>query len=193
MRCKKEFFIKGRSFHFYNHAVDEEALFYNRDDYLILLRKLKTVLLLHSASIFAYCLMPNHFHFLIRQDNDRPAYKIFNNLFSYYVQVFNKRHNRKGRLFQGPLKHKLINKEEYLIYLCQYIHCNPVKAGIINNIEEWEFSNYLEWTGNRNGTLFCDDLLNEYFENREHYEESIHEYEQYLKEKEFRSYLFDEP
>jgi len=192
MRCKKEYFIKNRSFHFYNHAVNGENMFYKRNDYILLLKKLKSILELYPASIFAYCLMPNHFHFLIRQDGDIPAYRIFNNLFSYYVQVFNKLHNRKGRLFRGPLQHKLINNEEYLIYLCQYIHCNPIKAHLVNALKEWEFSNYLEWIGNRNGTLFCDALLKEYFENREHYVNSIHEYERYFKNKEFKEMLIDD-
>ena len=167
-------------------------MFYKRNDYILLLKKLKSILELYPASIFAYCLMPNHFHFLIRQDGDIPVYRIFNNLFSYYVQVFNKLHNRKGRLFRGPLQHKLINKEEYLIYLCQYIHCNPIKAHLVNDLKEWEFSNYPEWIGNRNGKLFCDALLKEYFENREHYKESIHEYERYLKNKEFKEMLIDD-
>lgn len=192
MRCKKDYFVKDAYFHFYNRAINEERMFYQRDDYILLLKKLKSVLKLYPSTFFAYCLMPNHFHFLIRQDGDKPVYKIFNHLFSYYVQRFNIKYNRKGRLFQGKLQHKLIKNEKYLIHLCQYIHYNPMKAELVANLEDWEFSNYLEWIGKRNGTLFGNEILKIYFENGELYKNSIKEFERYMNEREFSDLLIDQ-
>jgi len=192
MRCKKEMFQKGNYFHFYNKAINKENLFNSREDYLILLKKLKEVLQFYPTSVFAYCLMPNHFHFLLRQNAEKPIYKIFNHLFSYYVQVFNLKYKRKGRLFKAPLQHKIITDEKYLSYICQYIHLNPVEAGLVRNIEDWEFSNYLEWVGKRNGTLFCDELLIENFGNSENYENSIKEFEKSKKDAKLLELLFDD-
>ncbi|MEA3476028.1 MAG: transposase [Candidatus Cloacimonadota bacterium] len=191
MRCKTDNFQPGAYFHFYNRAINDERIFHNKEDYILLLKKLKSVTKKIPTTIFAYCLMPNHFHFLIRQDDEIPAYKIFNNLFSYYVQMFNKKYNRKGRLFQGKLQHKLVTNEKYLIYLCQYIHNNPLKANIVKRLEDWEFSNYLEWIGSRNGTLFDNELLQTYFINANNYADSIKEYEQHIKDKEFVDILMD--
>ena len=191
MRCKKDMFQKGNCFHFYNKAVGSENLFNQREDYLLLLKKLELVIKDYSVSVFAYCLMPNHFHFFLRQDSEKPIYKIFNRIFSYYIQVFNHKYNRKGRLFNGPLQHKIITNEKYLVFLCQYIHLNPLGAGLVENIEDWEFSNYLEWIGKRNEALFNNELLRLYFENSKKYEESIKEFNKIKKEKEFNYLLFD--
>ena len=67
LRCKSTDYVKGNYFHFYNRAVDGEDLFRERDDYLFLLKKFKGALQVTPGTVFAYCLMPNHFHFLIRQ------------------------------------------------------------------------------------------------------------------------------
>lgn len=191
MRCKQELFQINNCFHFYNRVIGSEKLFKNDDDYIMLLTKFKKVLKEYPASIFAYCLMPNHFHFLMRQDSDKPINKIFNNLFSFYVQNFNKKYNRKGQVFQGKLQHKLITKEKYLIHLCRYIHYNPVKANLVERIENWEFSNYPEWINIRKGSLFNKELRDEYFLSISEYKDSIKDYEKYLNEKEFQNLLFD--
>jgi len=96
------------------------------------------------------------------------------------VNSFNTKYNRRGKLFQWPLQHKFITSEEYLINLCQYIHCNPIKAGLVKKIEKWKFSNYPEWLEIIKGSLFCSGIRDKYFENKDHYRESTLEYEQYL-------------
>ena len=191
MRCKQDNFQINQCFHFYNKTIGNDKLFHHRDDYIMLLTKLKKVLEIYPASIFAYCLMPNHFHFLMRQDSERPINKIFNNLFSFYVQNFNKKYKRRGQFFQGKLQHKQIIKEKYLIHLCRYIHFNPVKSNLVKRIENWEFSNYPEWINIRKGSLFNSEIRDEYFLSISDYKDSIEDYEKYLNEKEFQNLLFD--
>ncbi|MCK4340046.1 MAG: transposase, partial [Candidatus Cloacimonetes bacterium] len=149
MRCPKESFIKDSYFHLYNRTVKPNKLFYKKDDYIWFLKRFKKKIVLYPATVFAYCLMPNHFHFLIRQDSDKPIYKIFNDSLSAYVKHYNYKYKRKGTLFEGHLQHKNVNNEKYLLYLCQYIHFNPKKAGLVDNLEDWKFSNFLEWIGKR--------------------------------------------
>lgn len=84
-------------------------------------------------------------------------------VFITYVQAFNHRHKRHGTLFAGRFKHRWIDKEDYLVHLCRYIHLNPVKAHLVRKPEDWEFSNYLEWIGQRKGILVDMDIVRQYF------------------------------
>lgn len=96
----------------------------------------------YPSTIFSYCLMPNHFHFLIQQDSEKPLYELFNHSLSSYVRHLNARLKRKGPLFQSKLQHVRVTDEKYLIQLVMYIHNNPRKAGLVNNLKDWKYSNY---------------------------------------------------
>jgi putative transposase len=149
-------------YHVYNRANGNELLFCSDENYLYFLKKFYEYIL-PIANIFCYCLMPNHFHFLIRVKsrnqiddfNPRPdrfqkpvrseSEKIsqqFSNLFNAYSKAFNKQYNRKGSLFIRPFKRKLIDNETYLRKVIHYIHYNPVEAGLANSPEEWKYSSY---------------------------------------------------
>ncbi len=191
LRCKKEEFVKDKLFHIYNHSVYEIDLFYEEDDYHYFLSKLKKNFKSCELGIFSYCLMPNHFHFCVKQKSDKPIYEIFNKFLTSYALHFNHKYKRKGKVFCGKLQHKKINNDEYLLKICSYIHLNPLKAGLVKDLCKWKFSNYLEWIGEREGVLFDDELLKDNFESHNYYRELI-EY----KEKEFNEiedYLFSIP
>lgn len=158
MRAKKENFIKGSCFHIYNHAIEDLKLFINKIDYFRVLNKLREKTITYTATIFSYCLMPNHYHFFIRQDSDAPIYKIFNDIFSGYTLFYNHKYGRKGPLFQSPLQHKIITTEEYFIRLSLYIHFNPINSKLVKNPGKWIYSNFLEWIGERKGKLFCNQV-----------------------------------
>lgn len=169
MRCNKEEFVEGAIFHIYNHSVNEIDLFNERNDYVYFLDKLKKNYSPDELGIYAYCLMPNHFHFCIRQKSGRPIFEIFNQFIVSYALHFNAKYNRNGKLFANKLQHKKINNQRYLVDICPYIHLNPKRAGLVDKLEDWEFSNYLEWIGKRRGKLFDDELLDEIFENSNEY------------------------
>ena len=162
MRCKKEEFIEGAYFHIYNHAAYNEILFPQSEDYEYFLKKLKKSIEKIPVSIIAYCLMPNHFHFFVRQESEIPIYKIFNLVSLSYVRHYNIKYKRYGSLYSGKLNHKGLHDLKYILNLCKYIHCNPVIAGLVNMPEKWEFSNYREWIGKRDGTLFARKFIKEF-------------------------------
>ena len=103
MRCKKEEFVKGAIFHIYNHSVNEIDLFYERSDYIYFLDKLKKNFSPNELGIYAYCLMPNHFHFCIKQKNNRPIYEVFNRFIVSYALHFNHKYKRMRKLFANKL------------------------------------------------------------------------------------------
>jgi putative transposase len=191
IRLRQENFIESGLYHLYNRSVDNELLFRSAEDYILFLKKFKLIIIDVPVTVFAYYLMPNHFHFLLRQESELAANHIFNHLFSFYSQKYNRKYRRRGKLLGSKLQHKAIINEDYLIYLCQYIHCNPVKAGLCSAPEDWEFSNYKEWLGLRKGTLFSNEILLNHFRSPAEYQATIYEYEKFLGVEPFLSLLID--
>jgi len=113
-------------------------------------------------NIVAYCLMPNHYHFLAQQKTHKPLTSWFGYIFNGYVQEFNKNYQRTGTLFEGRIKSKLVSNDKHFLKSVVYIHLNPVIAGLVENPKDWEFSNYNDWIGKTHSKLtdysFLDDL-----------------------------------
>ena len=144
----------GKYYHIFNHAAGKLNLFASDKNYLYFLEKY-TLHLQDIVSTFAYCLLPNHFHFLIQikeapDDVDAQQYikttsKKFSNLFSAYSQAFNRQQNSFGNLFMKRFKRKEITDEEYFRKVIFYIHRNPVVAKLCLKPEEWDFSSAKVW------------------------------------------------
>jgi len=191
MKCKKEEFIEGAVFHFYNKTPNSKLLFRCDDDYKYFLTKFKKDIKKYPCEVYAYCLMPNHFHFCLQQNSEKPLYRIFNDSFTSYSLHYNSKYNLAGKLLQDRLQNKRIANDSYLILLCKYIHNNPFKAGLVDNLENWQYSNYPEYIGKRNGTLFSNELLENYPDDFIDYKSDIEEYQKYADEKEFVNLLID--
>jgi REP element-mobilizing transposase RayT len=109
-------------------------------------------LITNAVDIVAYCLMPNHYHFLVYL-KDETLSDAMKSLSLSYTKAINRRFNRSGVLFQGRFQSLQIAQTDYLVNFSRYIHLNPVKAGLVQQPGEWEFSSYLEYAGLRAGTL----------------------------------------
>lgn len=95
-----------------------------------------------SIDLLAYCLMPNHFHFLIKQKPAMAIKSFMQSLFTKYSMYFNRQYNRVGTLFQGNYKAVMIKSEEQLVYLSKYIHLNPGK----DKFQNWQYSSLLNYS-----------------------------------------------
>jgi putative transposase len=181
----------GEYYHIYNRGVEKRIVFTDKSDYdrfLLLLsicnqrvsinvRDFKIKLSLGSTSgkegkndtdslvdIGAYCLMPNHFHILIKEKDDNGITEFMRKITTAYTMYFNKKYKRVGPLFQGSFKSEYIDSDKYLKYLFSYINLNPIKLiqldwkeeGIkdINHaqnfLKEYNYSSYLEYKNDRN-------------------------------------------
>lgn len=150
-------------YHIYNRAVGSEKLFLSDKDYFYFLEKLKRYLI-PILDIYAYCLIPNHFHLLVKtkdyldiknqtKEAEENSSKIilgkpFKNFFNSYSKSFNKAHQRMGRLFIQPYKRIKVENENYLKSLIVYVHRNPVHHGLVKNFHEWKYSSYNDFTEN---------------------------------------------
>jgi len=187
MPRRGEVFHQGYYYHIYNRGLNGKQIFYSDANYLYCLKLIKRNLSRYKARLIAYCLMPNHYHFLLRQESNIPLMKFINATFISYVQALNKQLKRSGPLFEGRYKHVLVDKEEYVVHLCRYIHLNPVKAGLVTSPEEWPFSNYLEWVNLRAGTIKDDDFIGERFNKPKDYQGFVN----YLMQDEERDVLIN--
>jgi len=186
-------FLPDQYYHFYNRGNNRQAVFFERDNYLYFLKGLKKYLLPH-VDILVYCLMPTHYHVAGRVkpqtqtsevlktsevsggEVSRKVSLAMQKFGISYTKAINKRFSRVGALFQGQFQGKPIQTYEHLLNLCVYIHANPVKDGLVALPEEWEYSNYLEWMGLREGTLVNREFIAENFGTLDEYKRLITNY-----------------
>ncbi|MCB0098113.1 MAG: transposase [Caldilineaceae bacterium] len=146
-------FVQGAYYHIYNRGARRRSIFRTEENYLYLLRLIKAVAAECQITMIAYSLLPNHYHWLVRQDGAMPAQLLPQRVFGSYTRAFNNVYRESGTLFEGRFQAKLVDSDEYLRHLCRYIHINPVKHGFAIAPELWPYSNYAEWIGTRSGTL----------------------------------------
>ena len=148
--------VCGDVYHVYNKAVGSELLFRTSLDYEYFLKKMSRFIL-PIANIYAYCLIPNHFHVLLKLkqseeipqlskiDEERyPEFLLttFGNFFNSYSKSYNKKYERHGRLFVQPFKRKSVEDDDYFIVLVNYIHRNPLHHGLVKHYGLWKYSSY---------------------------------------------------
>ncbi|MBM3150826.1 MAG: transposase [Chloroflexi bacterium] len=169
-------FLPNQYYHIYNRGVNREPIFRADRNYYFLLQRFKENLPDNQVSAIAYCLMPNHYHFLLRQDGEIPISALMQAVFNSYTKAFNKAYARSGTLFEGPFRAVGVDTYEYLLHLCRYIHRNPLEAGLVNHPANWVFSNYLEWIGKRQGSLVEHEFVQENFPDPAEYEGFVLDY-----------------
>ena len=169
MHPRRPAFLPGHYYHIYNRGAHKAPIFQEEENYLFVLRKTKAFCASLSLAPIAYCLMPNHYHLLIRQDSNQPAGLLPQRVFNSYTKAYNKRYDRGGTLFEGPYKIVHVEEHAHLLHLCRYIHANPVKDDLASNLEEWPYSNYLEWIGHRGGSLVDEGFIRQWFGDVEEY------------------------
>ena len=165
-------FEAGQIYHIYNRGCNREPIFASRENSIYFLGRLRLYLTRDVASVLAYCLMPNHYHLLVHLKRDE-LQTAMHRVGVSYSKAFNVQQSRVGPLFQGPFQAILVDGDEYLLGLTRYIHRNPLKAGLVQRVEEWKFSSYPEYVGSRNGTIPTTDLILEMIGGRERYREFV--------------------
>ena len=166
--------IPNNFYHIYNRGNNHQPIFFNRDNYIFFIKKARNHLLSY-VNIVSYCLMPNHFHFLVysKDYNSNKSIDFYSSLrimLSSYTRAINKQENRDGSLFQQKTKIKLISDDNSVTnwnggnsngdpFICfHYIHQNPWKAGLVKKMEDWEMSSFKDYAGLRNGSL-CKKVI----------------------------------
>ena len=171
---KKDFFEEGQYYHIYNRGNNKENIFIEEKNYSYFLEKLKKYII-PIADIYAYCLLKNHFHIVLRIKDikdipEKFKEKIhlpFSNLFNAYSKSINKAYNRTGSLFQEHLQRNRIENENYLKQLIIYVHLNPIKHKFTEDFENYLHSSYRSYLSVKQSSIdrqfileLFDDLEN---------------------------------
>ena len=186
-RYKK--YVEGGYYHVYNRGVAKQEIFLNSQDFKVFLKYIKDALtepkiekvvfslrgrtfkamprpvkhFQEEIVLIAYCLMPNHFHFLLRQNKKDSMVGFMRSLVTRYVNYFNKKYDRVGPLLQGRYKGILITQDNYLLHLTRYIHLNPSEftKDLIKT-----YSSYADYLGLRRTIWLKPASILKFFDNK---------------------------
>ncbi len=138
------------------------------------------------VDIICFCLMPNHFHFLVKQTRECGVKEFIGNLSNSFTRYFNTKENRIGPILQGEFKAVLIENNAQLIHVSRYIHLNPLVSDITSELENYEWSSYPEYIGmGTNNTICSKDIILDQFKDSEEYRKFVLDQEAYGRELEF--------
>jgi putative transposase len=161
----------GNIYHVYNRGNFKQVLFTSAEEYIYFLL-LVNKYIVQNCDVLAWCLMPNHFHFLIHANSStvNPAVNMplpmqqfsfaLKLLLSSYTKAVNKKYGRTGNLFQQKTKAKNLSEGGFLYpeTAFHYIHQNPFKANLVTQMQDWEYSSYKDYSGQRNGKICNREL-----------------------------------
>jgi len=162
-------------YHIFSHVNGRELIYREETNYQFFLKQLDKYII-QIADIYAYCLLPNHFHLLLRfkhsenvdvEDEHQFLMKNFGNFLNSYAKAFNKKYNRKGALFLNAVKRKKITDEKYLLKVLHYIHNNPVNHGFTSEINLWKYSSYNSYLNILKASKLNRTEIMQYFESLE--------------------------
>jgi len=212
MAYRKTVLANNEIYHAYNRGVEKRPIFVIRKDYLrfitlanyyrfancpikfshfkqlsaeernnILARLDKESKKL--VDIIAFCLMPNHVHFLLKQLIDNGISKFMAKITSAFSHYFNVRHERVGHLFQGNFGAVRIENDEQFMHVSRYIHLNPVTSYLIKieDIDDYDYSSFPEYIGRESGFCNTKEILS-YFKNQDDYKKFVYDQAGYAKQ-----------
>ncbi|MBU0570188.1 transposase [Patescibacteria group bacterium] len=189
-RNSRKIYIKNGYYHIYNRGVEKRIIYQDTQDYKVFLGYLKEYLspkpkvtdikrvefslrgqgfkamprlpnnYQKEIDLIAYSLLPNHFHFLIKQTENYSMKKFLHSLLSRYTKYFNKKYDRIGPLFQGRYRAVLVNDDRYLLHLSRYIHLNPSEYA--NNLTK-AYSSYADYLGLRKTAWIKPNIILNFF------------------------------
>ncbi|MFS0662326.1 transposase [Niallia alba] len=174
MPRKRRIWYPGASFHITSRGIRRSSLFLDREDREKYLRLLAEVMVKKPFVLQTYCLMTNHIHLHIKILQHSPS-DIMKLLHFNYAKYFNKKYHFSGHVFEGRFGSELITSIRYELEVNRYIHLNPIRAGIVNSLDEYPWSSYFDYMEGREGSLVDSKRILVYFP-----EPKIEQYLQFL-------------
>jgi len=184
--------ISGYPHHVTQRGNRRQTTFFCAEDYQYYLELMSEYTRQSGTEVWAYCLMPNHFHLLVYEKIDGGISIFMKKLSTAYSMYFNNKHNRSGALFEGRFKAKYINDDNYLKYLLSYIHLNPIKLidpqwkenGISDKVRAkeylkgYKYSSYIDFLGTnrKENNILTPESYPQYFATLKEFENFVDEW-----------------
>lgn len=205
-------FADGEIYHLYNRGVDRRTVFTKKREYqravdILAYYRFTNLPMRYSqllslpqiaqeatwqrirknptfeVQILAYCLMPNHFHLVLKQTQEGGISRFMANISNSYTKYFNTKYRRVGSLFQGPFKAVYVETEEQLLHLTRYVHLNPVTAKHIeiDHLESYPWSSFPEYMGNTQTKICNTAWIRSHFSTSEKYRTFVSDQAEYAQ------------
>lgn len=194
---RKTKFVEGEYYHVYNRGTDKRKIFMDEKDFfrfwdsLFDFNQTEPIGSMYEFSFkkksegqdkkakplvqfVAYCINPNHFHFLITPLQERGVEKLMQRLGNGYTKYFNNKHKRSGVLFQGRFKSKHVDSNEYLLHLSAYINANNILGHRMSKFSRSSMSEFSDKALNQRKLCNTEIILKQ-FRNKKEYEEFVSE------------------
>lgn len=202
--------VNDNYYHIYNRGVEKRIIFSDERDYKRFLQTLyyyqfngpkpafsnqsrfKIKDFTHSLKIVeitCYCLMPNHFHLLIRQLMDHGISEFIGKVINSYTKYYNTKHRRIGSLFQGGFKAVLVENDIQFIHLSRYIHLNPYTSELVQDLKLYGQSSYCHFIGLTSDQLCSAEPVLAHFKDVDDYKEFVGGHGDYARELEHMKHL----
>lgn len=186
-------FINDQFYHVYNRGINKQQVFSNRKDYN---RFVKTLFYYQIANpkprfslykeggtynidptkkivdIVAYCLMPNHFHILIKQLSDGGISEFMRKFIHSYTKYRNTKYRVQGPIFQALFKAVLVKTDEQLLHVSRYIHLNPLVSHLVKDLDLYPWSSYSSYIENNDQRIATGEILS-YFKSSKEYQQFV--------------------
>lgn len=196
-------FVENGYYHVFNRGVEKRNIFLDEQDYnmflyylYVYLMPLEEVLVKYpllpprlqsknlnlELDLITYCLMPNHFHLLLRQETKDAIPRFMKQLTNAYTFYFNQKYERVGGLVQGRFKAIMIETDELLLHISRYIHLNPFVSEVIKDLDKYKWSSYADYLGKDVAIRCTKEVLLSYFPSPEGYKQFILDQVDYARE-----------
>ena len=189
-------YADGHIYHVYNRGAHRHTIFRKPSHYKKCLELLQKYASRYRVGMLAYCLMPNHYHLLVRQEEGGSISRYLQTTFNAFVQYFNVLEGHSGTLFQGPAKSRTIETDADVLQVVRYVHSNPVLAKLAKTAGEWPFSDCSKWISNTDEPFAGRFFRDTWFKDGEAYGEFVAAYQPTKEESETLSkpwHLFEVP
>lgn len=167
----------GAWYHVMNRGRRGDEVFSAAEDFEGFINILTESTELWDVKIGAYCLMTNHYHLLVQTPKGNLS-RFMRHLNGVYTQRYNRRHGYDGQLFRGRYKSILVEEDDYLLELVRYIHRNPLRAGIVDNVEQYPWSSHHSYLSTEKLNWLHKDFILEMLSSD--YEKSCKAYQQFI-------------
>lgn len=190
----------GEYYHVINRGVAQVPIFLNARDYqrfaeTFIYYMNRRIIIRYSLAnkevrpkpenqiveVVSYCLMPNHFHFLLKQNDDEGIKDFIRKTTNSYAKYFNIKRKRKGPLFEGTFKAVRVATNEQLLHLSRYIHLNPLIGYVTHDLDSYKWSSYPEYLGNSELQICSKDIILGQFKSSKDYERFVLDHLDYAK------------
>jgi putative transposase len=195
MALRKTILANGETYHIFNRSVQGVRIFRGRREGEIFVEAMRFYLQPRPPTKFSkyrlsrdrypikvdeplvtiinFCLMPNHFHFTLRQEKEEGIRKFIQRLLNSFAHYFSVKYKNRGPVFEGNFKAVRVENDEQLVHLSRYIHLNPVTACLVNKPEEYWHSSYRAYLDKEDLDFVDPTLVLDQFSSRRRYREFV--------------------